>query len=228
MSQSQPVTEVLAAAVRKARDERRWSAQEVADRCAEAGMPSLDRSAIANIERGRRQRIGVDEWLVLAYVLGVPPVAMLIQLKGQQQAEIGPNVVVGTEQALRWLLGEMPPPVPGGGVRDAAAWSAASAPLASWREVWKKIEEFNDWQAELAKASAHRPIDDPALLEQIERVQQQQRERIASVQRTLLEEISERLAAMADEGLVLPQLGAHIVADMDRLNVPRPTTEGEA
>ncbi|MGY1641048.1 helix-turn-helix domain-containing protein [Geodermatophilus sp. SYSU D00703] len=168
---------MVAAAVRRARKHRGWSAQEVADRCAAAGMPSLDRSAIANIERGRRQRIGVDEWLVLAYVLGVPPVTMLVGFVGQPQAEIARNVTVGTEQALRWLLGEMPPPVPGGGVRDSAAWSEASSPLFSWREVWAKIDEFNELHEELARASTHRRIDDPTLLEQVERVQQRERER---------------------------------------------------
>ncbi|MCU1614798.1 MAG: hypothetical protein JWO98_2338 [Frankiales bacterium] len=191
-------------------------------------MPSLDRSAIANIERGRRQRIGVDEWLVLAYVLGIPPVAMLVEFVGQPLAEIAPKVTVGTEQALRWLLGEMPPPVPGGGVRDVAAWSSAGSPLFSWREVWDKIDEFNELHEELTRASTHRPIDDPALLEQIERVQQQQRERLTSLQRKVLEEISERLAEMAKEGLTRPELGTHILADMDRLNVPRPTTEETA
>jgi transcriptional regulator with XRE-family HTH domain len=225
MSQSKPVTEVLAAAIRRARDDRGWSAQELADRCAEAGMPSLDRSAIANIERGRRQRIGVDEWLALAYVLGIPPVAMLVEFKGSPKAEISPNTVVGTEQALRWLLGEMPPPVPGGGVRDVAAWSSAGLPLFSWREVWDKVDEFNELHEEMTRASRHRRIDDPALLEQIERVQQRERERITSLQRKVLEEISERLAEMAKEGLIRPKLGTHILADMDRLDVPRPTTE---
>jgi adenosylmethionine-8-amino-7-oxononanoate aminotransferase len=101
-------------------------------------------------------------------------------------------------------------------------------PLFAWREVWNKIDEFNELHEELARASTHRPIDDPTLLEQIERVQQQQRERITSLQRKVLEEISERITAMAAEGLVTPQLGTHVLADMDRLNVPRPTAGGTA
>lgn len=35
-------------------------------------MPQLDRSAIANIENGRRQRVGIDELLVMLGVPGVP------------------------------------------------------------------------------------------------------------------------------------------------------------
>lgn len=212
-------------ALRDARKERRWSAQEVADRCAEAGMPSLDRSAIANIERGRRQRIGVDEWLVLAYVLGIPPLTMLIELAGPSEAEISPNVVIGTEQALRWLLGEMPPPLPSGGVRDSEAWASAGSPLFAWRKVWDKVNEYNELQGELDRASSHRSIDDPVLLEQVERVQQRQREQLAGAQRKVLKQIAEELTWMAGKGLTLPQPGAHILADMDRLNVPRPKPE---
>jgi transcriptional regulator with XRE-family HTH domain len=66
--------------MRGVRAARGWSAQQLADRCAELGMPDLDRSAVANIENERRQRIGVDELFVLALALGVAPVHLAVPL----------------------------------------------------------------------------------------------------------------------------------------------------
>jgi transcriptional regulator with XRE-family HTH domain len=98
-------TKVISRQVRETRDRRGWNAQQLADRCAEAGMPTLDRSTIANIESGRRRRIGADELLVLAYVLDVAPVHLLVPRDDEDPFEVVPNAEVKAAQARRWIRG---------------------------------------------------------------------------------------------------------------------------
>jgi len=70
-------------------------------------MGSLDRSTVANIENGRRQRIGVDELLVLAYVLGVAPVHLLVPLD-EQWYHVTPDWVTGSGRVRQWVRGAHP------------------------------------------------------------------------------------------------------------------------
>ena len=96
--------------VREARDRRGWTGQQLADRCADAGMPALDRSAVTNIETGRRRRIGVDEWLVLAAVLDVAPLHLLFPRADDDVVAVTPTGSVSAGQARRWATGREPLP----------------------------------------------------------------------------------------------------------------------
>jgi transcriptional regulator with XRE-family HTH domain len=71
-----PVTAKVAASVRHLRMEQGISAQKLADRTAELGMP-VPRNTIANLENGRRDHVAVDELVALADALGVPPADLL-------------------------------------------------------------------------------------------------------------------------------------------------------
>lgn len=73
-------------------------------------MPGLDRSTIANIETGRRQRIGVDEWLTLAFVLGVAPLHLLLPRGEDDPVTVAPKVTVTAGAARRWATGREPLP----------------------------------------------------------------------------------------------------------------------
>lgn len=64
------LTKIIAARIRRLRDERGWSARRLAEQCEQLGMPSLSRSTIAKIEAGLRG-IDVEELHVLAMALGV-------------------------------------------------------------------------------------------------------------------------------------------------------------
>ncbi|WP_050778119.1 pentapeptide repeat-containing protein [Micromonospora sp. ATCC 39149] len=64
------LTKIIAARIRRLRDERGWSARRLAEQCEELGMPSLSRSTIAKIEAGLRG-IDVEELHLLAMALGV-------------------------------------------------------------------------------------------------------------------------------------------------------------
>ncbi|MFF5081464.1 helix-turn-helix domain-containing protein [Actinoplanes sp. NPDC000266] len=57
--------------VKRLRRGQGWTAQQLAERCARAGMPSLTRSTIAKIESGVRKSVASEELVALAQALGV-------------------------------------------------------------------------------------------------------------------------------------------------------------
>jgi transcriptional regulator with XRE-family HTH domain len=96
---------VIAGEVRRYRQEHQMSAQQLADRCAELGMP-IARSVLANLESGRRDSVSVAEILVLARALRVPPVLLVFPLGREESIEVLPDQRVATWDALRWFSGE--------------------------------------------------------------------------------------------------------------------------
>lgn len=95
--------------VKELRTTHGWSARELAERCAAAGAPHLDRDVLANIEAGRRRGITVDELLVLAFVLNAPPIHLLVPPTSGDYA-ITPTVTVDTSFARAWVRGEIEAP----------------------------------------------------------------------------------------------------------------------
>ncbi|GAA4098815.1 helix-turn-helix transcriptional regulator [Actinomadura miaoliensis] len=108
MEQQTP-TEVISRRVRELRDRRGMSAQALADRCAKLGMPALKRQAITNLENGRRGMVTIEELLVLAQALDVPPVLLFIPLDGRTRLQVTPNIDMASWQALFWVSGEDDP-----------------------------------------------------------------------------------------------------------------------
>ncbi len=102
------VTGRVAEAVRRFREERGMSAQDVAAACAKLGYP-IARNVIANLENGRRSSVDVAEVLVLAKVLGVPPVVFLVPLGEVGEIELLPGSMYNTGEALQWVCGEQMP-----------------------------------------------------------------------------------------------------------------------
>lgn len=62
----------VAARVKARRRSLKMSARVLAERCSAAGVPTLTREAISNLEVGRRKDVTVDEADCLARVLDVP------------------------------------------------------------------------------------------------------------------------------------------------------------
>jgi transcriptional regulator with XRE-family HTH domain len=109
------MSDVAATRIRTARKRRGWSAQELADRLAAAGAPELSMFVISNIESGRRKADGkrrrevtVDELFLIAYVLGVPPIHLLVPAEeSETPVEVAPNVRVDkSDLMLRWIRGD--------------------------------------------------------------------------------------------------------------------------
>lgn len=96
----------IAGEVRRYRQARGLSAQQLADRCASLGMP-IQRSVLANLESGRRTTVTVAEVLVLAKALGVPPGALIFPVGTQPVVEILPDGYVEPLSAVNWLSGHV-------------------------------------------------------------------------------------------------------------------------
>jgi hypothetical protein len=88
---------------------------QVAQGCVDRGLDSTEQS-IKNLETGRRTSMTLAEFVVLADVLGVPPVSLLFPLGSAATVEALPGQEVSTWSALAWFTGEAPtdqPPVEG-------------------------------------------------------------------------------------------------------------------
>lgn len=104
----------VADAVRRYRKERGLSAQGLTDACAALGY-EIPRTAIANLENGRRSGVEIAELLVFAKALDVPPIALLLPVGVSGSVEVLPGQSMPIWDAVSWitaetLLGDEPPP----------------------------------------------------------------------------------------------------------------------
>lgn len=98
----------VAQEVRRHRMRRGMSAQQLADVCAQLGLP-LSRSALANLESGRRPTVSLAEVLVLGKALGVPPIELVFPVGREEQlVEVLPGKKMGAWEAVKWFSGEGP------------------------------------------------------------------------------------------------------------------------
>ncbi|MEU1723670.1 helix-turn-helix transcriptional regulator [Nonomuraea sp. NPDC005692] len=98
---------MIAGEVRRHRQRRGLSAQQLADACEEAGFP-IARSVLANFENGRRPTVSVAEVVVLARVLRVPPILLLFPLGRTEMIEMAPGVDATVWDAFDWFVGSAP------------------------------------------------------------------------------------------------------------------------
>jgi transcriptional regulator with XRE-family HTH domain len=82
------------------------SAQQLADRTAELGMP-IPRSVLANLESGRRETVSLAEILVLAAALGVSPIELMCPVGFDEKTELLPGRIMDPREAMQWFTGEM-------------------------------------------------------------------------------------------------------------------------
>lgn len=82
------------------------SAQQLADRTAELGMP-IPRSVLANLESGRRETVSLAEILVLAAALGVSPMELMCPVGFDEKTEMLPGRIMDPREVMRWFTGEM-------------------------------------------------------------------------------------------------------------------------
>ncbi|OCC11478.1 hypothetical protein A3Q37_02675 [Streptomyces sp. PTY087I2] len=94
---------------------------EVAQGCSDRGLPEFTEHSMKNLESGRKTSVTVADFVVLADVLGVPPVALLFPLGASATVEVLPGREVPTWEAVAWFTGELPmeEPAPEGSARDA-------------------------------------------------------------------------------------------------------------
>jgi transcriptional regulator with XRE-family HTH domain len=104
---SETPSEVLARQIRVWRDRRKLSAQAVSDRIAEHGG-KLSRVAISRIETGDRD-VSLNEFLMLAHALSVPPALLLVDLKSGEHVAVMPDIAMHPWLVWQWASGQTPP-----------------------------------------------------------------------------------------------------------------------
>ncbi|MFJ6566460.1 helix-turn-helix domain-containing protein [Streptomyces sp. NPDC091292] len=101
---SERLAGVVARELRRHREARGMSAQQLADACTAAGL-SIQRSVIANFENGRRASVSVAEVLMFAHVLDVPPVSLICPIGYMHEVEVLPGVTTDPYRAATWVSG---------------------------------------------------------------------------------------------------------------------------
>lgn len=113
MTDPQPVPTVgdtIAGRVRRCRQQRQLSVRALAERCADLGAAGLTTASITNIERGadpaakrRRREVTVEELLVLALALDVPPLLLMIPYGESDLVRIAPDRIVHPTAVAEWF-----------------------------------------------------------------------------------------------------------------------------
>ncbi|NEA56639.1 helix-turn-helix transcriptional regulator [Streptomyces sp. SID13666] len=97
----------VAQQMREARRTAGLTMAEVAQGCTDRGLESTEQS-IKNLESGRKASMTIADFVVLADVLGVPPVSLLFPLGTAATVEVLPGREMPTWDALAWFAGETP------------------------------------------------------------------------------------------------------------------------
>jgi transcriptional regulator with XRE-family HTH domain len=105
------VSDVAGRRIREVRQHLGWTVRDLAERCAQAGVPQITSTVITNLETRRRKsrEITVDEWLALARVLEVPPLQLLLPLDPGEEVEILPGTEMDALEAIQWIGGPAVP-----------------------------------------------------------------------------------------------------------------------
>ncbi|MGX9922959.1 helix-turn-helix domain-containing protein [Streptomyces sp. NPDC002248] len=101
------LTARIASALRSARTTAGMTMAGVAAACAERGHEEMTAQTIKNLETGRKTSLSVADLLVLADVVGVPPVLLLFPLDGtEEEVEVLPHRTASPWDGLAWFTGE--------------------------------------------------------------------------------------------------------------------------
>ncbi|CAM5450527.1 helix-turn-helix domain-containing protein [Streptomyces narbonensis] len=96
----------VAGEVRRRRKEMGWSAQQLADRCAELGHP-IPRNVIANMESGRRANLPLVDVMILAVALYTSPICLIFPVGYVEDTQEYPfQHLLPTWEAMRRFTGE--------------------------------------------------------------------------------------------------------------------------
>lgn len=138
----------MAQAVRKYRELRKLSYNQLAQRLTEIGRP-IASLGLRRIERGER-RVDLDDLLALARALEVHPVLLVFPLGQAASVEVLPGVERPTWQTVKWFTGDaaFPDERPSGrhdylaGTHgDAQAFFSSATPVVMHREHDRRMEE---------------------------------------------------------------------------------------
>lgn len=130
------LSDLIGGRVRDARRREGLSVDQLAQRCADVGLPQLSPTALYLIEGGGRgksgtrprRRITVEELLGVAYALGVSPLTLLLPEENSSYP-VTPDALASARAVYEWFVGERLAPLPAPDAADewndedrATAW----------------------------------------------------------------------------------------------------------
>jgi transcriptional regulator with XRE-family HTH domain len=93
--------------VAQRRQDLKLSAEKLARRCANLGLPGFTRQVIMRLEHDRRETVTVSELSILAAALEISPVLLLYPLGRADFTEYLPGHKADALDAVRWWSGEV-------------------------------------------------------------------------------------------------------------------------
>lgn len=136
------LTKAVVEQIRRYRQERGLSYQQLADRCTDLGYPT-GRTTLANLEAHKRKSLTLHELIVLAAALEVPPVELMFPGIPDGEFQILPNKSQNAWDALKWFTGETKVP------RAASQPDEPEYHLTLMRELDLIPSQIAQWQADL-------------------------------------------------------------------------------
>lgn len=181
--------ETIAARVRDLRKQRAWSAQRLAEQMSTAGVP-WERIVVSNLETGRRQSLSITEWLTLARVLDVPPMALLLPLEDTEYQVTPTSAPLSARAVGEWLIAPKPlPPWP----------NPDKLPVHPGVNFARQQRYFADWPVYL-----HRPATVPEVEQRAAELEKQIEAQATDLQRLrdkVAEDIHQLQLAQMEPGL---------------------------
>jgi transcriptional regulator with XRE-family HTH domain len=144
---------VIAREVRRYREERGMSAQQLADKTAALGA-HIPRSVLANLENGRRPTVSVAEVVVLAAALNVSPLELMSPVGYDEQVEILPGRMTDPRAAARWFSSEVVMDVGSDGVTMRPPGSGEQTALYLLDYHQEMLDQLDVTEAEAERAAA--------------------------------------------------------------------------
>lgn len=147
---SQMMTEQIGQQLVRHRDRLGLSRRALSDRCRELGYPIPPRT-IENLERARRDDVGVLELCVLGRALLVPPVLLIFPTGTSENCDPLPGATAPTWTAYHWFCG-LTDDLPGAALNtwEAEVWADGAVALLQAREEDALIDEWVSKRASLA------------------------------------------------------------------------------
>lgn len=123
---------VLAQRLRRLRERRGWSQEQLASRLADRGLV-WQRTTVAKVEAGSRQ-VTVDELVAVAFVIGVSPAALVVPPEMLETLAVTPSNELDAGMVWHWIAGQQ---VLGGYPADAEG----SGTIANWAAMLRFYDE---------------------------------------------------------------------------------------
>lgn len=127
---------IVAEQIKHHRLRRQMSQTELAEAMTAQGI-KMHQPTVANIENGQR-KVTVDELLLFAVALGVPPGMLLFGVGQEPAVALTPSSTVHPHLAHQWLEGEME--LDAGDPR----WGEVSRPLTMFKELRRLVDQLTD------------------------------------------------------------------------------------